>query len=165
MKATFSAIQGEKPSVIAGLLRESYAALLAQDPRWEAERTAWDQYDGEVFANPGTVGACLFLTRVDGRVAGFASWDPRPAPEYGIIGHNCILPEFRGMGLGRVQIEEVLRRFHALGMKKAHVTTSDHPFFLAAQGMYRACGFHERRRLPWDRDPGVTLIMYEKELA
>ena len=44
------------------------------------------------------------LWRVGGRIAGFGSWDPRQAPDYGIIGHNCVLPEFRGEGLGKQQI-------------------------------------------------------------
>ena len=108
------------------------------------------------------MGACLFLTRLDGVLVGFASWDPRQRPRLGIVGHNCILPEFRGRGYGRTQIEEVLRRFKGMGIQTACVTTCDHPFFAPAHRMYQACGFHEVRRIPWDRDPSLMVIECEK---
>jgi hypothetical protein len=46
----------------------------------------------------------------------------------------------------------------------ALVTTCDHPFFVPARRMYQACGFHEVRRVPWDRDPGRTIIEYERQV-
>jgi GNAT superfamily N-acetyltransferase len=158
----FIPIEGQRPGTLARLLRASYRELLMADLRWQAEQANWDAYDGEVFENPTTVGACLFLTCIDGRITGFASWDPRPAPEYAIIGHNCILPEFRGKGLGKAQVLEILRRFQGFGIRKAKVSTCDHPFFVPAQRMYLACGFRELRRVPWPRDPSQTLIEYEK---
>lgn len=102
------------------------------------------------------------MTCIDGRIAGFASWDPRQTPEYGIVGHNCILPEFRGKGLGKAQVLEILRRFQGFGIRKAKATTCDHPFFVPAQRTYVACGFRELRRVPWPRDPGYRVIEYEK---
>lgn len=86
-------------------------------------------------------------------------------PAYAIVGHNCILPEFRGKGLGKQQIQEILRRFQTLGIKTARVLTNDHPFFLPAQRMYGAIGFRELRRIPWDRDPNQKMIEYEKEIG
>ncbi|MEN6369759.1 MAG: GNAT family N-acetyltransferase [Thermotogota bacterium] len=165
MAAEFTALGDERPGTIAGLLRASYTDLLKLDPRWGDEATNWGEYDRDVFANPGTVGACLFLTRLGGRVVGFASWDPRQRPSYGIVGHNCILPPFRGRGLGRRQIEEVLRRFEALKIRAARVSTIDHWFFVPAQRMYVACGFREVRRVAWDRDPSLTVIEYEKDIG
>ena len=165
MKPDFIPLDGEKPGIITAILRASYADLLKLDPRWESEQVNWDEYDREVFAHPKTVGSCLFLTRSNGRIAGFGSWDPRQRPEYGIVGHNCILPEFRGKGLGRQQIQEILRRFQKLGIKTAKVSTNDHPFFVPAQRMYIACGFREVRRITWDRDPSRKTIEYEKEIG
>lgn len=165
MNPEFTALADESPGTIAALLRASYAELLKLDPRWDAEPANWDEYDRQVFAYPTTVGACLFLTRLGTRIVGFGSWDPRQRPEYGIVGHNCILPEFRGKGLGQQQILEILRRFRALGIKTAKVSTCAHPFFLPAQRMYVACGFREVRRTPWDRDPTRNLIEYEMDLA
>jgi GNAT superfamily N-acetyltransferase len=165
MNAEFTALRDERPGTIAVLLRSSYAELLKLDPHWESEQANWDAYDRDVFAFPKTVGACLFLTRVGERIAGFGSWDPRQRPEYGIVGHNCILPEFRCKGLGRQQIQEILRRFRMLGIRTARATTNDHPFFVPAQRMYLACGFREVRRIPWDRDPNRKAIEYEREVG
>jgi GNAT superfamily N-acetyltransferase len=165
MNVEFVTIANTKPGTIAQLLRESYAELLRLDPRWEPEAANWDAYDREVFACPKTVGACFFLTHLDGEIVGFASWDPRSRPAYGIVGHNCILPEFRSRGLGRMQIEEILRRFRVLGIQTARVSTADHPFFVPAQRMYTTCGFQEVQRVPWDRAPNVAIIEYERPLG
>lgn len=161
----FTPITGEKPGLIAGLLGESYAELLKSDPLWESEIVNWEQYDHDVFAYPDTVGNSLFVTRLSGRIVGFASWDPRQRPEYGIVGHNCVLPEYRGRGLGKIQVAEVLRRFQSLAIKTAKVSTNDLPFFIPAQRMYAACGFREVRRIPWAGDPSTMLIEYEKALS
>lgn len=161
----FAEPAGATPGVIASLLKRSYADLVAREPAlWKGEETRWEQYDCEVFRQPDTVGACVFLTGLDGLIVGFASWDPRQGPRYGIVGHNCILPEFQGRGFGREQIREVLRRFQSLGIQTARATTCDHPFFAPAHRMYQACGFREVRRIPWDRDPGRMIIEYERRI-
>ena len=164
MKPTFTSITGERQGIIASMLRSSYAELLEMDSFWQSECANWEQYDKEVFTNPETVGFSIFLTRVDGDIVGFASWDPRQRPEYGIIGHNCVLPDFRGRGLGKIQISEVLRRLRVLGIRMVKVSTNDHSFFVPAQRMYAACGFHEVGRKPCARNPKMTFIEYENEL-
>ena len=151
--------------IIASLLRQAYAELLKNNLLlWEPEQRNWEWYDDAVFEQPQTVGACLFLTLLNSRIVGFASWDPRQRPSFGIIGHNCILPEFRGQGLGKRQIQEILRRFSEQQFEMAKVSTNDHPFFVPAQRMYTACGFREVRRIPWERDPQQKIIEYEKEM-
>jgi GNAT superfamily N-acetyltransferase len=165
MDAEFLSIEGKKPGIITSLLRRSYAELLEVDKRWLHEQVHWDEYDRLVFSNPGTMGACLFLTLFKGNLAGFGSWDPRQYPEYGIVGHNCILPKFRGKGLGRQQTLEILRRLRMLGIRMVKASTIDHPFFIPAQRTYRACGFRELRRIPWDRDPKEILIEYERDMG
>jgi GNAT superfamily N-acetyltransferase len=164
MSVEFAGLHDERPGILSALLRASYADLLRTDPGWEPEAENWDQYDREAFAHPTTVGACVFLTVAGGRTAGFASWDPRRGPEYGIVGHNCILPEFRGRGLGKIQLMEILSRFMKLSIRNAKATTLDHPFFVPAQRMYRFCEFRETRRIPWDRDTGFSLIQFESVL-
>lgn len=160
-----SALEGE-PGIIASLLNRSYALLLAMEPEvWGPEKAAWEEADRAVFDNPGAIGACTFLTRRGAGIVGFFSFDPRPRPAYGVIGHNCILPECQNRGYGRAQVNEILRRMAGLGIKRAEVSTGDHPFFLPARRMYAACGFTEVRRAPQDRDPGQTLIYYEKSIG
>ncbi len=166
MNLEFTTVLNQERGTIAALLKRAYADLVKSNPLlWEPEQAKWDQYDHDVFAQPQTIGACIFLTWLDGRIAGFGSWDPRQRPRFGIVGHNCILPEYRGKGLGKLQIREILRRFQEVAIKTAKASTNDSPFFVPAQRMYEACGFREIRRIPWHRDPGQRIIEYEKEIG
>jgi len=156
----FTPFKQHQQGMILSLLSQSYAAYLALDPQaaqtWPAD---WAAYDREVFHLPDTVGTCGFVTSLDAQAIGFASWDPREFPDYGVIGHNCILPVFRGHGYGTAQIRRVLCILRARGFAQARVTTGEHPFFRPAQRMYESCGFCEVAR--GHRDPRVALRMIE----
>jgi GNAT superfamily N-acetyltransferase len=131
------------PGTVFSLLSQSW------QPLWNdilAEKIR--QFDTEVYENPTTVGACTYITTLDGSPAGMFSWDPRKGPEVVIIGWNCILPGFQGKGIGKAQIREMLKRFKQAGFKKVAVTTGQDPFFLPAQRIYLACGFTEVQRHP-----------------
>ena len=162
----FKSINNQKPGILASLLRQSYVDLIKADPiHWKPEENDWNEFDRDAFGNPKTIGACVFLSWHGKELIGFASFDPRQAPEIGIIGHNCILPEFRGRGFGKQQIYEILDRFMILGIQKAKVTTNDNPFFVPAQRMYKSSGFHEIFREPWERDRAQSLIHYQKRIG
>jgi GNAT superfamily N-acetyltransferase len=166
MEIHFTSPLEHQPGIIATLLKQSYAGLLDVDPDpWSMEEAKWEEYDGEVFQYPDTVGACIFLTWKKNQLIGFGSYDPRLRPASGRIGHNCILPEFRGKGFGKIQIMEIVRRLTAFDIKTVRVSTCSHPFFTAAQRMYIGCGFVETRRLPPQIDPRDELIEYEKNLS
>ena len=153
-------LKGHKPGTLLALLTKSYAALIGSAPeRWEHELEKWRDYDREAFENPETVGACVFITHLDGLVIGFGSWDPRRWPETGVVGHNCILPGFRARGHGKRQIREILGRFRSAKFKKAEVSTGEHPFYIPAQRMYKACGFIETGRKAGHL--GFRMIEYE----
>lgn len=159
----FEPMTRQEPGTIAFLLQESYRELL-REKAWAGEREAHCRYDGEIFEHPDTVGACGFVSVLRGKLVGFASFDPRQGPESARVGHNCILPEFRGNGYGKVQILEVLRRLEGRCIRRAVVSTGTHPFFLAARKMYLSTGFRETRRLPGGPDPRYELIEYERDL-
>jgi GNAT superfamily N-acetyltransferase len=162
---TFMPIAQHQAGIIVSLLLESYAELLSTERHyWKNERENWLQFDLEVFHNPDTVGQCVFLTSLKDEMIGFGSFDPRQCPEFGIIGHNCILPRFRGHGYGKLQILEILSRFRLAGIKRAIVSTSEHPFFLPAQRMYLSCGFLEKKRYAGGPDPRYGVIEYEMAL-
>ena len=161
---TFEPIAKHKPGVIERLLVESFAGMAADEAEQEKCRLKWRQADREMFANPETVGRCTFITTLDGDPIGVASFDPRGVPELGEIGINCILPAHRGRGFGKQQLEEILRRMAALGIRKAVVTTGEHLFFEPAQRMYLSCGFHETRRFRKYEQFQWQVIEYEKEL-
>lgn len=142
----FQPVSDFLPGVIERILAESFEGMAVDDVQRENCRNQWRDADRETFGNPDTVGACTFITTLDGLLIGVGSFDPRGGPEKGEIGINCILPTYRGRGFGRRQLEEILRRLQQRGIRKAVVTTGDCPFFAAAQRMYLASGFVEKRR-------------------
>lgn len=142
----FEAITNHPAGIIERLLAQSYADLPVNDQEREKYRVHWQRADRETFENPETVGRCTFITCLNGEPIGMGSFDPRQAPEQGVIGQNCIIPAYRGLGFGRRQIEEILRRLRALGIKTAVVTTGVQDFFLPARRMYEACGFMVNER-------------------
>jgi GNAT superfamily N-acetyltransferase len=122
----------------------------------------WKKYDNEIFNKPDTVGNCGFVTYLENVMIGFASWDSRQFP-IGIIGHNCILPRFRGHGYGQEQIKEIINRFKKQFFTKAVASTLDHDFFSAAHNMYLTCGFKEKRKYT-AKGSVNKIIEYEKIL-
>jgi GNAT superfamily N-acetyltransferase len=152
--------------VVARLLKQSYAELVVSDPEhFKAERENWEQTNRNVYGNPHTVGICTFLSWADTDLVGFFCFDSKAKPVYGVIGRNCVLPQFRGRGFGRQQKIEILWWFRETGIRQTKVSTNDHPFFVPTQRMYTACGFREVRRTPWDRDPQQNMILYEMEIG
>jgi len=165
MKITYTSPLHEKPGLITEIIERSYKRLAILDTFvWSGENAKWWNFEKEIFRYPHAVGACVFLTWYDGRLAGFGSYNPRLGLELGMVGHNCILPEFQGRGLGKKQIGEILQRLRSMAIKTASVSTSSHPFFIPAQRMYVSCGFTEIGRRPWNSDPPLDIIDYEKNL-
>ena len=155
-----------EPGIIAGLLKKSYRELVLSNPKlWRGEEKKWAEFDDEIFRCPDSVGNCVFLTLLGRWIVGFASYDPRHRPEFGVIGHNCILAQFRGRGYGKQQLSEILRCLQSAGIKTAQASTSSHPFFIPAQRMYVSCGFIEVGRRPWDVDPSQNIIEYAKVIG
>ncbi len=147
MVLQFTSITDQKPGILSSLLSRSYADLVNSDRiHWKSEENNWNVFDRDAFSNPETVGACVFLSWHGRNLVGFASFDPRQAPRCGVIGHNCILPEYRGNGFGKLQVNEVIDRLTVLGTRTGKVTTHDNPFFVPAQRMYQSCGFQEMYR-------------------
>lgn len=152
--------------VVLELLEESYAPLLGTLPleTRSALLRDWQAYDRAIAEEPLTVGAAGFASLSDGHPAGFASWDPRGRPEVVEIGHNCVAPDFRGRGLGTLQIRECLSRFAAAGFRRVRVRTGEHAFFVPALRMYEKCGFHVIATEPARLLPGHTTLLLEKSL-
>ncbi len=165
----FTGIDQQDRGIITALLQKSYVSFYSQLPGvWETEKREFDEFDQLAFDNPTTVGRCVTFSSFSEHVVGLVSFDPRQGPERGIVGHNCILPEFRGKGFGKLQIREVLREFKSRGFHNAVVSTGDNPFFLPAQRMYLACGFKEVRRgidPPGAPESTIKMIEYEREVG
>ncbi len=161
----FTSPHVQEPGKIASILKICYADLVTSEPDfWANEAEGWERFDTDVYEDPGGIGDCTFLSWLDDKLIGFASYDPRQWPTLGIIGHNGILPEYQGRGFGKLQIAEILRRFQKRRFSRAKVSTLDHPFFIPAQKMYLSCGFYVKRWIPWEGCPKYRLIEYEKDL-
>ncbi|UCH43160.1 MAG: GNAT family N-acetyltransferase [Dehalococcoidales bacterium] len=161
----FTSFQHHSRGLLVSLLAQSYAGYFQYDPECKAAwQKDWEEYDRDVFQYPDTVGASGFVTCLEGRAIGFASWDPRQLPDIGIIGHNCILPDFRGNSYGIGQIVRVLGILREQGCLKACVTTGEHSFFKPAQQMYQSCGFTEVQRSYADVNSKFRTIDYELSL-
>jgi GNAT superfamily N-acetyltransferase len=165
MEIRFMAPRIDEAGIFASMLKRVYTPLIESYPdTWGLEQVEWEEFDRQVFRNPETIGSCVFLTRSGDELVGFGSYDPRPRSRFGIIGHNCVLPEFQGQGIGSAQVREIIRRFQSMGIRLAQVSTGDHPFFAPARKMYAGCGFQEIRRVPWQREPRQNIIEYKKDL-
>jgi GNAT superfamily N-acetyltransferase len=162
----FEPISLFRPGALADIIGKSYAELVEKWPdSWKNESQKWTDFDRQAFASPDTVGRCVFVSCLDDQPVGLASYGPRQGPEVGLVGQNCVLPEFRGRGFGRLQILEILRRFGESGTKAARVITSGHPFFVPATRMYQSLGFKETRHLDGGPDPQYQVIELEMDLA
>ena len=140
---TFTHFRGHQPGLIFDMLIKSYASYPALVT---IEKESWQEYDSSIFSNLDTIGKCGFVSYLEDKPIGFASWDPSNHPNFVIIGHNCILPDYRERGFGRLQILEMLRRFKNMKFKKVKASTGSVSFFLPAQKMYLSCGFFETGR-------------------
>lgn len=157
----FTPFSQHQPGLIVALLSASYAEYFVDDPGCrEPWQQSWEQYDSMILAHPETVGACGFVTCLAGQPIGFGSWDPRQFPT-AIIGHNCILPDFRGQSYGKQQLSEVLRLLRQQGFAQVRVTTGEQPFFAPARRMYQACGFHAVPRGVSEPYTKTTSLQYE----
>jgi len=166
MNLKFTDTDNYKAGLIVDLLSQSYHDLLQGDSDFfKSEIPEWRVFDTEVSNTPDIFRRCVLFSWLGDDLVGFGSFDPRPKPEFGLIGHNCILPRFRGRGLGKQQLQEILRRFREIGIRLAKVSTGDSLFFLPAQRMYIACGFREVRRAPSQRNPQQTMIHYEMKIG
>ena len=96
----------------------------------------------------------LYLARVDGAAAGCVALRK-------IDSENCELkrlyvrPRFRGMGIGRQLLQQILADAREIGYR--HMLLDTLPFLERALGMYRALGFQE---IPIYNDSPMTSAIY-----
>ncbi len=136
MNIRFTSPTDHPQHTVFHLLKQVWAPL--SNPKLEENIRL---FDSDVTDHPHTVGACTFVTCSGSEPVGMASYDPRQRPERGLIGWNGVVPEYRREGIGRAQIQEIIRIFQSRGIQNACVITSHEEFFVPAQRMYEACGF------------------------
>jgi len=147
--------KGEILNTLQMIYSEYKEINISQYLEWE---TSWKAYDEFVFNHPDTVGRAGFTTFYNNTFVGFCSWDPRKAPDEVIVGHNGIIPQFRGNGFGVRQINEMIERFNEKRFKKVVVWTGGNDFFAPARKMYSKSGFIEAGK---KTEKGMACIYYE----
>ena len=126
-----------------GILVDAYSFDERNRPIWDAD---WKESDRFFFDHPDIADRCGLVTCLDGEPIGFVTWDPRHLPDSVEIGHNGIREKHKGLGYGRLQLEEALRRIREYkGLKRIVVVTNSQ--FVAAKN-YESVGFRLHDRKP-----------------
>jgi GNAT superfamily N-acetyltransferase len=139
-----------EPGLIEKLLKSSYKDFFRWFPN-EKQRLydQWEREDKEALNNPDTIGRHVLFTCIKDNPIGYFSWDDRQYP-LGIVGQNCILPDYQGQGYGKRQIEYIIGIFKNKKFNQIRAVTGDHEFFIAAQKMYLKSGFQEEKKTQGD---------------
>lgn len=103
---------------------------------------------------------CLLLAREDGAVIGIVALKPLAA---GIaeVKRLCVVPETRGVGIGRRLAERAITEACAKGYEWVRLDTH-RPSMAAAITLYRRLGFVEIA--PYGPNPGGVFAFFEKRL-
>jgi GNAT superfamily N-acetyltransferase len=147
---SYKTIDNFKPGLILQIIKASYQDLIGYFPD-EKQRlySQWEKEDMDAFNNPDTIGKHVLFTCIKNKPIGYFSWDDRQYT-IGIIGQNCVLPNYQGKGYGKKQIEVIIRLFQENKFKEITTITGDHQFFLSSQKMYIGCGFSEQKKIKGD---------------
>lgn len=156
MDISFNNISAFRKDLIKELLLQAYQDIPTIT---EKEKKEFEQFSDEVNAHPQWVGRFVFITAVDDTPVGFVSFDPQQKP-LALIGHNALLPELRGKGLGKQQMMHAVDEIKRQGFKKITVSTCSNQYFIPAQKMYESCGFREIGKF-YKEGSDVEMIGYE----
>ncbi|MCL2558990.1 MAG: GNAT family N-acetyltransferase [Turicibacter sp.] len=121
--------------------------------------TKWrNESDAFFFDHLSIADTCVFITTLNEEPIGVVMWDPRELPERATIGHNGIIPKYKGNGFGKLQLQEAINRILQAGAKKIEVSTNLD--LIPARRMYESVGFKETRREPADNPVFDDWIFY-----
>ena len=121
---------------LATLLRDGYSFEPRFERYWQGQ---WHEFDDFFYDNPHIAETCGFMTVIEGEPIGFVSWHPSKLHKTAEVGHNCIATKYKGNGLGKLQMQEAVRRIIEQGVNKITVWTNER--LAAAQRTYESAGF------------------------
>ncbi len=151
---------GEMPrGTLYSLLLDAYSGERRLTNKFSHE---WEKFDEFIYDNLEFTDGTGFITMEGERPIGFISWDPRMLPEHVELGHNCIINELKGKGLGSHQLEEALVMIKELGPKRIIVRTGKSRFFEPARRMYEKAGFIKKRII--HLRGGIVPVAFEYEM-
>jgi ribosomal protein S18 acetylase RimI-like enzyme len=136
MDIKFDNISKYNRGTLFHLLRQAYSF----HEKWEHNFSEkWRESDNFLFDNLQIADKYGFVTRLNEEPIGYAIYDPRHLPEYAIVGDNCIIPKYKGMGYGLLQMQELINRIKKNDVMKIYVSTNLD--LIPAQHMYERVGF------------------------
>jgi putative acetyltransferase len=126
----------------------------------------FQSFDQELAGLPGDYAppaGRLLLAEVDGKPAGCAALHALGAPDSGICEMKRLYarPAFRGHGLGRRLVNELIAAARAIGYRKMRLDTVE-PVMGHAVALYRALGFREIP--PYRENPMPGTLYMELDL-
>jgi ribosomal protein S18 acetylase RimI-like enzyme len=119
------------------MYRESFGEELFGILMPASDTVKGDQIEAHCAAHPDWVVIC----EEGSRIVGFATFSIHEARAIGEIGNNAVDPECGLKGIGQQMYAEVIRRFRALGMRFARVTTGLDWAHAPARRAYERAGF------------------------
>ena len=153
-KLEFKPLRDFERGIIYKMLKEAYSFderyFQLEQEKWKAEA------DDFFFDHLHIADMCVFISTIDDEPIGVVMWDPRKLPNEVEIGHNCIIPKYKGHGYGKIQMTEAIRRILQQGAKKIIVSTNAD--LIPAQRMYESVGFEFDRKEPVDAFFGAWIF-------
>ncbi len=117
-------------------------------------------------ADPGST---VIVAVDDGEVVGCVTWCPPGStareisePDEGEFRMLGVAPEAQGRGVGRLLVDDVLRRGREAGLRAMVLCSGD--WMTAAHGLYPRLGFTRLPERDWEPVPGVRLLGYRLDL-
>ena len=89
----------------------------------------WDEMDS------------VYVTEVDGEIAGFVSFATSSTRKVGTIHYNGVANAYRGLGIGAKQVEFAVEKLREAGMECAAVGTGLNEGHAPARRVYEKAGF------------------------
>jgi len=131
-------VESTWPEGFAGFMEREYGPINGRPWR------QWTAKDVKRYFrnNPDSV----FVTEIEGNIAGFFSYSLDYEKKVGEVGYNMVVPEYRGQGIGSFQIKELLQMLRDRGMRYAKVITGLNDAHKPARKLYERAGFKEGHR-------------------
>ena len=157
---------------VADLTLAAYAEYLPDDSATPERKASFDEYrlDMRDVRERVAAGAIVIVAEREGTMLGSVTYYP-PGSDKGAEGWPSdfaairllgVLPEARGLGIGRALTDESLRRARAAGASTFGLHTTD--LMAIARGMYERLGFVREPSKDFRPDPDLLVAAYRLAL-